>query len=233
MDNFIFDVDGTLTPSRGVIDPTFKKWFLDFCSKNNVYLVTGSDKPKTLEQIGSEIYNKCKKVYQCSGNDVWQQDKNVRTSSWTMPAALHQVLSGWLQSSKFPLRTGIHIEERPGMANFSIVGRGATQEQRAEYVEYDILNRERESIAFIINNEFSNITATVGGETGIDIAPTGADKSQIITDFSKSDKLYFFGDRMDDAGNDKPLADAILTRGGKNYKVKDWKHTWHTLTNMT
>ena len=25
--NYFFDVDGTLTPSRGVIDPAFKKWF--------------------------------------------------------------------------------------------------------------------------------------------------------------------------------------------------------------
>ena len=74
---FIFDVDGTLTPSRGVIDPQFKAFFNSFCLMNNVYLVTGSDKPKTVEQIGEDIYNKCKRVYQCSGSDVWQGSENI------------------------------------------------------------------------------------------------------------------------------------------------------------
>ena len=27
---YVFDVDGTLTPSRGKIDVEFKAWFLDF-----------------------------------------------------------------------------------------------------------------------------------------------------------------------------------------------------------
>ena len=36
MSEFIFDVDGTLTPSRGTIDPEFKEFFMDFAKKNNV-----------------------------------------------------------------------------------------------------------------------------------------------------------------------------------------------------
>ena len=43
MINYIFDVDGTLTPSRGIIDPTFKEFFIRFCNNNDVTLVTGSD----------------------------------------------------------------------------------------------------------------------------------------------------------------------------------------------
>ena len=37
--NFIFDIDGTLTPSRRKIDPDFHEYFLDFAHKNDVYLV--------------------------------------------------------------------------------------------------------------------------------------------------------------------------------------------------
>ena len=47
--NYIFDVDGTLTPSRGTIDPNFAKEFLQFANTHRVFLVTGSDKPKTVE----------------------------------------------------------------------------------------------------------------------------------------------------------------------------------------
>ena len=38
---YIFDVDGTLTPSRQQIDHDFEKYMLDFSDKEDVYLVTG------------------------------------------------------------------------------------------------------------------------------------------------------------------------------------------------
>ena len=77
---YLFDVDGTLTPSRQGIDKKFAVWFSKFCERESVYLVTGSDKPKTLEQIGPVIYNRCKGVYQCSGNEYWIKE---RLAWWT------------------------------------------------------------------------------------------------------------------------------------------------------
>jgi phosphomannomutase len=226
MNKFIFDVDGTLTPSRQKIDLTFEKWFTQFCMDNDVYLVTGSDYAKTLEQIGKEVCMNVKRIYNCSGADVWEQGVNVHTSKWTAPKELYDLMYGWLQASSFPARMGQHIEERPGMINFSIVGRGATLAERKMYVKYDVENRERESIAHQINMDFEGITATVGGETGIDIHPTGADKSQILKDFNKEDKIYFFGDRTEPGGNDYPIAKLL----GKNaYQVKDWRDTWERL----
>ena len=68
----------------------------------------------------------------------------------------------------------------------------------------------------------------MGGETGIDIAPTGRDKSQILDDFNKDDKLYFFGDRMDPKGNDYPLAQANIN--GRNFHVTGWKQTQEYLS---
>ena len=41
---YIFDVDGTLTPSRQKMDPKFKHFFLKFIETNKVWLVTGSDR---------------------------------------------------------------------------------------------------------------------------------------------------------------------------------------------
>jgi len=42
--HYIFDVDGTLTPSRQKMDEDFSRFFLHFCTMNSVYLVTGSDR---------------------------------------------------------------------------------------------------------------------------------------------------------------------------------------------
>ena len=51
MKKFIFDVDGTLTPARKQIDGEFLPFFSEFAARNDVYLVTGSDRDKTLEQL--------------------------------------------------------------------------------------------------------------------------------------------------------------------------------------
>ena len=56
--NFLFDIDGTLTTSRSKIDEQFKRFFMEWMDGKNVYLVTGSDKEKTIEQIGIQIWKK-------------------------------------------------------------------------------------------------------------------------------------------------------------------------------
>ena len=230
---FIFDVDGTLTPSRGFIDSDFKSWFNIFATKYPVMLVTGSDKPKTVEQIGEDTYNLCHTVYNCSGADVWQSNKNIRQSNWTFPSMAHEWLCGKLEESSFPLRTGLHFEHRIGLVNFSIVGRNADQQQRAEYVEWDTKSNERNRIAQWFNQLFTGLEARPGGETGIDITPKGGDKSQILSDFSNDTKLVFFGDRMDLDGNDYPLSKAIVDNNqGVCYNVSNWQDTWEKLKTL-
>lgn len=224
---FIFDVDGTLTPSRGRIDKEFAVWFSKFCASNEVYLVTGSDRPKTVEQIGEQIYCACKRVYNCSGNDVYKCDTNMKTSDWKLPELAHTFLSQCLAESAFFVRTGLHFEHRPGMVNFSVVGRNANQEQRKQYVAWDKKYNERDLIAHNFNLMFTDLDARPGGETGIDIAPKGADKSQILQDFNKDDFIVFFGDRMDEGGNDYPLANA--NKDGLNFSVSGWEDTWSKL----
>tara|TARA_B000000532_G_scaffold243396_1_gene239417 strand:- start:384 stop:1100 length:717 start_codon:yes stop_codon:yes gene_type:complete len=227
---FIFDVDGTLTPSRGKIDDDFKKFFVEFCKNNNVYLVTGSDKPKTVEQIGDELYSMAKRVYNCSGSEVWVGDRQIKTNDWKIPYHVRTWLLDKLEESNFPLRTGLHIEERVGMINFSIVGRNATVGERKLYVKYDKEHNERNVIADLFNKEFTELVARPGGETGIDISPIGKDKSQIINDFDINDTLHFFGDRMDPQGNDYPLKKVIIDNDlGFAIQVNGWKNTWEML----
>jgi len=230
MNKFIFDVDGTLTPSRGRIDEKFERFFFDFCTNNHVYLVTGSDKPKTVEQVGIKIYNQCKRVYQCNGNDVYEGSTNVRTTDWQLPDLARTFLISCEYESPFSIRTGNHIEERSGMVNFSVVGRNASLYERKQYADFDEENKERIKIAEAFNMMFPDLQATVGGETGIDIAPRGADKSQILRDFKEEDTIHFFGDAMFEGGNDYSLKKALWERGNSStHQVSDWENTWELL----
>ena len=226
MKKYIFDVDGTLTPSRSKITEEFLSFFVDFISKNDVYLVTGSDRDKTLEQVTPEIYNKCKRVYNCSGSDVYEGDKNVYRSNWELPERVERFLQDELDFSQFPIRNGLHIEKRPGGVNFSILGRGKDpSEGREEYVKWDKVHSERRFIALRIMDMFPDLIVALGGQTGVDIGPLGDDKSQILRDFSDKDELHFFGDRTEKGGNDYTLAEGVKSRGGKSYKVDTWKDT--------
>ena len=231
MNKFIFDVDGTLTPSRGIINNDFKKFFEGFVQENDVYLVTGSDYDKTVEQCGEDLIMSVKRVYNCSGNDVWEKGINIYTNEWHLPEEAENWLGKELKSSNFPLRTGLHLEHRPGMCNFSVVGRNATLGERKLYVEHDERTSERNLVAIDFKETFLNIEAVVGGETGIDIYPIGSDKSQILKDFGEDDFIYFFGDRCEPGGNDYPIANAIREgeRTGVPFQVDGWKDTWRKL----
>jgi len=234
MKKFIFDVDGTLTPSRGRIDQSFEHYFWGFVQLNKVWLVTGSDYPKTLEQLGKDICEGVVTCYNCSGNDVFFKGKRVNCSDFSLPDFARQWLEDELIRSPFSLRTGNHIEERRGSVNFSIVGRNANQQERNAYIHYDIVNKERKSIArtfnYVFGTESLGLHATVGGETGLDIHPIGKDKSQILDDFNIDDEIHFFGDKTLEGGNDWPLANKLKNYpNAKVYQVNDWRHTWELL----
>ena len=226
--DYIFDVDGTLTPSRGTMDPQFKKEFIAFANTHRVCLVTGSDRPKTIEQIGDEVYNSCVRVYNCSGNDVYAKDKQLSHNDWSLPAEAGFFLVNELDNSKWQTQTGLHIEDRTGMVNFSIVGRHANKQQREHYYQYDLIVQERTAIAERFNIRFPELSAKVGGETGIDIFQKGCDKSQILKDFD-TDSIKFYGDRVDPAGNDYPLAVKLIQE--HVFAVTDWQHTRDLLEN--
>ena len=230
MRKYIFDVDGTLTPSRKKIEHEFWAPFLIFCRNNHVSLVTGSDREKTVEQLGLDICYTAKRVYNCSGSDVYEKNKNVYRDAWELPKQVEKFLEDELAYSCFPIRNGLHIERRPGGVNFSILGRGKdTLNGREEYVKWDKERLERVDIAERLKTQFPDLEVQVGGQTGLDLAPKGSNKSQILRDFDKTDDLHFFGDMMEEGQNDYPLAMAILDNMmGTCYNVSDYKAVSYT-----
>ena len=236
---FAFDVDGTLTPSRQQIDPDFELWFSKWILTvqnmgHSVLLVTGSDYSKTLEQLGSSIVSAVDYCCNCLGNSVLHKNNLIYSYDFTPPDSLIDFLNLTLSNSKYDERYGGHIEHRSSMINFSVVGRNAVGEQRTRYYEWDQMIGERLAIAEQINTLFPAVSAQAGGETGIDIISRGKDKRQVIK-YMDTDKVYFFGDRLQDGGNDKPLADALhhSKLDAECISVKSWQDTWAVLQNLT
>jgi phosphomannomutase len=220
--NFVFDVDGTLTPSRQIVDSTFATWFLDFIKHNTVYFVTGSDYAKTLEQLGPEICESVAGVYSCAGNALYVAGKQVYANTFELTQEEFEFLNMLLALSAYPEKTGQHIESRLGLYNFSVVGRSANHDQRKEYVQYDSAINERANLAKLITLKFPRLEATVAGETGIDIYLKGNDKSQIVKNVKP---FIFFGDKTEPGGNDH----TISLLADKCYTVSGWEETFSIL----
>jgi len=230
---YVFDVDGTVTDSRQVIDKEFAEYFEKFATLFNVILVTGSDRPKTVEQLG-HIYDLALRVYNCSGNDVYERSNNVRKVDFKISPELEQFLEAKLLKSDYPIRAGGHLDVRSGNANFSVVGRHIDWDGRLQYHLYDSECNERKLIAAEINAKFPDYQASIAGEIGIDIMYKGDGKHTILKDFKDNDNVYFFGDSCQEGGNDYSIAQAVLMRGeyGRVYSVRGWKETWEILKSL-
>ena len=214
--NFLFDVDGTLTPSRLPIDPDFESFFCEWIKDKSVYLITGSDKQKTIEQIGSTIWKNVTRAYQSCGNQVWKKGQLITEKPFPLTETLNLCFQQILSKTEWKKKYGNHIEERVGLINFSTIGRNCPQKEREAYFHWDSKFKERENICKIIMKECPEIEASIGGQISVDIHPKGANKSQILDDVSGT--IYFFGDKTEKGGNDYPIVER-LKREKRDMKI--------------
>ena len=218
---YMFDVDGTLTPSRLMMTKEFAKFFDKWSNENKYYLVTGSDLNKTKEQLPIAYIDRAKAIFTCCGNQMWRNNKLIYNNKFELTSKLKNTLEVILMSNQYPHRYGNHIEDRGSMVNFSIVGRNCTQEQREHFFKWDNEKDERKKISAFIKHKFKDLDAVIGGQISIDIYPKGMDKSQIIEHIEDieekycPDKYIFIGDRTMEGGNDYPLA-KLMT--GKSFR---------------
>tara|TARA_R110002072_G_scaffold295443_1_gene466426 strand:+ start:3545 stop:4276 length:732 start_codon:yes stop_codon:yes gene_type:complete len=233
---FMFDVDGTLTPARRRMTSEFLKFFLEFCRENKVYLVSGSDYDKLLEQVPAEVLKLIIGVFACSGNQYWEGSSLVYEKEFKLPEKLLTYLEDKEKYSGYHIKTGRHIEERSGMINFSTIGRNCTQEQREDYYYWDREMGERKQICERIKHMFPELDCVIGGQISVDIYPMGRDKSQSILYIKEKHNnmpITFFGDRLMPGGNDFPVYSAMNQDGRAPLDiaapVEGWRETMRIL----
>lgn len=209
MINYLFDVDGTLTYARQPMASDFRDFFVSWIDKqrslgNKVFLVTGSDSKKTVDQIGQPLWRYVDGSFQNCGNQYYEKGKLKWQSNWQMSADLHFDILESIEASQWYGTADFNIEERVGMVNISTLGRNATTQQRREYFVWDEVNKEREHISKTLSCRHSDLEFAIGGEISIDIYPKGGDKSQALNHMDGA--TWFFGDRCEEGGNDHAIA---------------------------
>ena len=238
-------MDGTLTEPRKRMSQMMCRRLGDLQKLGHtVGIVSGSDLDYIMEQ--------CHLIYEIPGLDFDRLDlypcngtKHYRLGLQGRPIKLYEKsfrehvgdevfstlvfslaselsLLGMEPYSRIIPLTGNFINYRGSMINFCPIGRGASQEERSQWVVLDREFKIRKSLATRLAHLFKDerIVFKLGGDTSIDIFPTGWDKTYVLKNFQENEAVYFVGDKCDNLGNDKELYDAIKLRSnGESFKT--------------
>ena len=224
---FIFDMDGTLTESRRCItEQTLSA--LKRLSPAKLYLVTGSDMVKVVEQMGTDVLlEKFERVMACNGTRVWNCNLDmddemlsyepelihkVSLTDYYSQADVNHIVSTLLRlaaDNHTKYKTGTFVEWRDSQINFSLIGRNCSLEQRDDYAKWDEKSGERDKAIEQLRETFKGwgLSFRKGGQISIDITRKGWDKSYALQSIAESpEDCVFFGDRIEGNGNDSDIA---------------------------
>lgn len=206
-------MDGTLTLSRQKMSKDFHQSFLPWLKTHIAYLAAGSNYEKVTEQLPPDIVSSFSGIYSSMGNVFHQKGKEIYKKEIFLEKEMLKSLEYYRKNTKYEGKLyGNYMELRPGMLNFSILGRNCPFSEREKYHNWDNINHEREKIAQEMNAKFSNYEFSLGGKISIDIVTKGCGKEQIAYEIKKSypnAKIIFIGDRTNPGGNDYNIATTL------------------------
>ena len=102
---YIFDVDGTLTPSRRRMTEDFEQFFSQWAQKNIFYLVSGSNLEKIKEQAPDYILDFSAGIFPCGGNQLYIKGEQVYNHKFDPPQDLLNFLEEKLQNTEYTTKT--------------------------------------------------------------------------------------------------------------------------------
>lgn len=206
----MFDVDGVLTDRGEPINSEFKHWFLNWCENHNVGFLTGSDREKSVEQIGNELFNIARISGHSMGNEIYFQGERYLLNQINLTESERQFMQSAIDACEFVIKNGNHITLRPGSINLSFPGRGVDAMTRKQFKKYDAHTEIRKKFIDEFRSKFPRFEAYLGGDTSIDICLQGGNKGDFIRlsdalAYTGIDKILYYGDRIYEYGIDYPV----------------------------
>jgi len=224
----IFDMDGTLTPSRQPVTDKVVTRLARLSGKYKLYLVTGSDYRKVEEQFGWEnVTQLFERVYCTNGTKVYQTRLDPDNEMGSLePELIHSVelddhysqadlnyitstLLRYAADHHTKYKTGTFVEWRGSQINFSLIGRNCSQAQREDYVKWEKKGSDRDKAIKFLNEKFAGygLAFRKGGQISIDISREEWSKTYSFENMDeKPEECVFFGDNIVPVGNDWEIA---------------------------
>jgi phosphomannomutase len=219
----LFDIDGTIAESGQKIDNEMKVILEKLSEKYALGVVGGGKYEKIKYQLDDKfekfehIFAECGCVYYRNGDHVYTKNLRNHEMYEYVNLLIKKALS-FLSNVDYIL-TGHFIDLRNGIVYISLIGMVATQEEREYFLNLDreknyrknLLNELKEYAILLGVDDRLDILE--GGSVGIGIYPKEYDKIQVLEQLQDYKKIYYFGDKYQEGGNDYKIINHKYVNG--------------------
>ena len=234
----IFDLDGTLAPSKSPIDAAMAGLLMKLLEHKKVAIMSGGGYPQFQTQLLTALPHDSNNfgnllLLPTSGTRlyVWKGEwvekyaehfelKEKEKVTFALKAALTQ--AGY----EPPVKTfGDIIEDRGSQITFSALGQNAPLDLKSAW---DPTREKRQKIISCMDTKIPEFDMRIGGTSSIDITKKGVNKAYGIRKLEEylklaPDSLIFVGDALFRGGNDYPVKaigiDTIQVSGPEESKT--------------
>ncbi|WP_132993587.1 HAD-IIB family hydrolase [Gordonia zhaorongruii] len=236
----MFDLDDTLAPSKTPMSDEMVTLFRELLGISGVCIISGGQygqfRSQVLDRVGDFPHTANLHLMPTNGTryirwsgsaweTVYAEDLSDDQKSRAMSAveAGARELGLWEEQTWGPI-----LEDRGSQVTFSALGQSAPVEAKAAW---DPDGRKKEALRAYAADRLPDLEVRSGGSTSVDITAKGIDKAYGARRLMEilglsTDDILFFGDRLDEGGNDRPVADL----GIDSVHVHGWENTYATLS---
>ena len=236
----IFDLDGTLAPSKSPLEPIMAELMIKLLAKVKVAVISGGGYPQFQQQFLSRLPATSERyshllLLPTSGTQLftwkgeWHQEYAETISSNERKRVIDVLkralkIGGYVEPQKV---YGEIIEDRGSQITFSGLGQSAPL---AAKLIWDPDHSKRKKIVEYLEKNLPTYDCRIGGTTSIDITSRGVNKSFGIRKLENHlhvhiDEMLFVGDALFQGGNDFPAK----ATGVDCIQVKDPTETAHLI----
>jgi HAD superfamily hydrolase (TIGR01484 family) len=232
-----FDLDDTLAPSKGAIDPRIAALLLALLDKVEVAIISGGNETQFRSQVIAQLGDidegsasrlhllpTCGTRYlRHDGTDfapLYAHDLTPAQTAGALTALREEAERRGLWETE---PWGEIHEDRGSQITFSALGQKAPRDAKHAW---DPDGAKREALRDAVAARLPDLEVRSGGSTSIDITLAGIDKAFGMRQLAEHTSIpltsmLFYGDRLDEGGNDYP----VLAIGVPSVAVEGWEDT--------
>jgi HAD superfamily hydrolase (TIGR01484 family) len=232
-----FDLDDTLAPSKGPIDPRIADLLRALLRTVDVAIISGGNeaqfRAQVIAQLGDTDAAALARLHllPTCGTRYLRHD-----GTGFAPIYAHELSDAQKEAALTALREeaerlgfweaepwGDILEDRGSQITFSALGQRAPREAKHEW---DPSGAKRAALRDAVAVRLPGLEVRSGGSTSIDITQEGIDKAFGMRELAERTgipltAMLFYGDRLDEGGNDYP----VLALGVPSVAVEGWEDT--------